>query len=126
MSASRFQPRSITRQCAALKIRATPTTATYPAARPTSATAAGSRATSDADARLRLLQSRRHLLVLALELQSGTDRHRLKQRCKIGGQILLGIGLELRCSEMLLQHFARGSRDRHRHAHLGAEAETQV
>src|SRR3979409_1969616 len=96
MPGSRFQPKSTTRQRAALKIRATPTTATYRAARPTSATAAGSHATSDADERLRSLQSRRPPLVLALELQSGADRHRLEQRRKVGGQILLGIGFELR------------------------------
>src|SRR3954469_4871033 len=117
MSARRFQRNSTTRPREAFKIRATPITATYRAAPRILATVAGSHATSDADERLRLLQSGRHLLVLALELQSGADRHRFEQRRKIGGQILLGIGLELRGSEMLLQYFARRRRDRHRHAH---------
>src|SRR6185312_13296000 len=55
-----------------------------------------------------VLQSRRNVLVLALELHAGRQCHRLQQRGEVFLQILLGVGLERRRAEMALQHLARG------------------
>src|SRR5207342_3363241 len=75
---------------------------------------------------LSVLQTRRNVLVLALELHAGGERHSLQQRGEVLLQILLGVGLESGRAEMGLQHLTRGRRDRHRHVTFAAEREAEV
>src|SRR5215813_11932412 len=62
------------------------------------------------------LQPRRHVLVLALKLHAGRERHRLHQCRKVLLQIFVRIAFERGGAEMALQHLAR--RRRHRHGHV--------
>src|SRR5260221_2553199 len=76
--------------------------------------------------RLVHFESRLEVGVLAFELHSSEQAHRLQQRAEIRGKVLLRIRLQRRRADMHLHRLARRSRHRHRDVHLMRRVQAQI